>query len=363
MKRFFLFCSGVNTDILENCPQSEHTKYVGVGATVFFTALLASISGGYALYTVFEQIIPSVAFGLIWGLCIFNLDRFIVSSMKKNGSFWSEFKQALPRIILAIIIAIVISKPVELKVFEKEIQQTLDKKKAELALEQFKLTDKKFTETDSLKNEIEALKGEIGLKEAQRDTLYGKIIEEAEGRSIVNKVGKGPVYKEKREQFDKSEQELAELKQRNLAQITEIQARIADLDSLKKVQKADQQSNIDDYDGLMARLDAMNQLPKMPSIFIMLLFICIETAPIFTKLMSQKGPYDDYMKEVERAIELEQMEKMAVRSLKASKKIKVIEYLENIDINEDIAQTESRKKVKEAHRQMADEIVDNWMKS
>ena len=164
MKRFFWFCSGANTQILENCPESEQTKFVGVGATVFFTALLASISGGYALFTVFEQWIPAFIFGIVWGLCIFNLDRFIVSTLKKNGSFWSEFRQASPRIILALIIAIVISKPIELKVFEKEINQTLDKKKGELALEQFKLTDKKFTEIDSLKNEVAKLKNEVNLK-------------------------------------------------------------------------------------------------------------------------------------------------------------------------------------------------------
>jgi Domain of unknown function (DUF4407) len=54
LTRFFWFCSGANTDILDDCPQSEQHKYVGIGATVFFTGLLASISGGYALFTVFN---------------------------------------------------------------------------------------------------------------------------------------------------------------------------------------------------------------------------------------------------------------------------------------------------------------------
>ena len=49
MKKFFWFCSGANRQILDTCPESEQTKFVGIGATVFFTALLASMSGGYAM--------------------------------------------------------------------------------------------------------------------------------------------------------------------------------------------------------------------------------------------------------------------------------------------------------------------------
>jgi uncharacterized PurR-regulated membrane protein YhhQ (DUF165 family) len=55
----------------------------------------------------------------------FNLDRFIVSTIRKRETKASEFLQATPRIILAIIIAIVISKPLEIKNFEKEINTVL----------------------------------------------------------------------------------------------------------------------------------------------------------------------------------------------------------------------------------------------
>lgn len=360
MKQFFWFCSGANKSILIDCPEGEQTKFAGIGATVFFTALLASISGGYALYTVFDEWIPAVVFGVIWGLCIFNLDRFIVSTLKKNGHFWSEFKQASPRIILALIIAIVISKPIELKVFEKEINQTLDKKKAELSLEQFKLTDKKFTAIDSIKSEISLLKNEVNIKSAARDTLYGTIISEAEGRSITNKIGKGPVYKEKREQFEKTELELADLKIKNEALIINLQNKVSLLDSLKTNQKASEQSNINNYDGLMARLDALEKLPPTPSIFIMLLFMCIETAPIFTKLMSQKGPYDDKLKSIEHEIEMDNLEKILERNLLTNKKIKVFEYLESVDITKDLSSKSADEKIEKAHLQILENITENW---
>ena len=78
--KFFWWCSGANQDVLMDCPQSEHNKYVGIGATVFFTGVLAMLSGGYALFSVFKSTYTAAAFGIVWGLVIFNLDRFIVSS-------------------------------------------------------------------------------------------------------------------------------------------------------------------------------------------------------------------------------------------------------------------------------------------
>ena len=82
---------------------------------------MASLAGSYALYTVFDNIYSAIFFGFVWGLLIFNLDRFIVSTIRKKENFRSEFIQVVPRLLLATIIAIVISKPLELKIFEKEI--------------------------------------------------------------------------------------------------------------------------------------------------------------------------------------------------------------------------------------------------
>ena len=41
---------------------------------------MAKIAGSYELFTVFDNLYTSVFFGFIWGLLIFNLDRFIVNS-------------------------------------------------------------------------------------------------------------------------------------------------------------------------------------------------------------------------------------------------------------------------------------------
>ena len=126
--RFFWFCSGAHIGTLKKYP-NEHNKYVGIGATIFFTALFASLSGGYAMYFVFNgdafAVGFAILFGLLWGLAIFNMDRYIVSSINKEGTTNQQIIQASPRILLAIMIGIVISRPLELKIFDKEIRQKL----------------------------------------------------------------------------------------------------------------------------------------------------------------------------------------------------------------------------------------------
>ncbi len=303
LKRFFITCSGADKNLIYSCSNGEQNKYAGIGATVFFTAVMAFIAAGYALYTVFDNFYTSVFFGLIWGLLIFNLDRFIVSTIRKRDSFWQELLQATPRIILAIIIAIVISKPLEIKIFQKEIATVLLKEKNEMAMANKKqVADYYQPDLDNNKAAIDKLKSEIATKEKEVNALYSTYITEAEGTSGTMKLGKGPVYKEKREKHDAALIQLDTLRKNNVAKIMakekEAAVLLAGLD--KKITET--QPVIDNFDGLMARINALNKLPLLPSLFIMLLFLAIETAPIIAKLLSPKGEYDFKLEDAETAL-------------------------------------------------------------
>jgi len=293
LKTFFWMCSGTDSDLLQNCSKSEQVKYAGIGGTVFFTAVMAFIASSYALYTVFDSVYLAVGFGLIWGLLIFNLDRFIVSTIKKQDKPWLEFGQALPRIILAIIIAVVIAKPLELKIFEKEINQVLLEQKNSLTLQNKEQIALQYTpEIDRITSEINNLNNAITAKENEVNDLYGTYIAEAEGREGTLKLGKGPVYKEKREKHDASLAELQQVRDENKKIIEEKQIILKDLREKQSQQTANSQPIIEGFDGLMARINALEKLPWLPSFFIFLLFLAIETSPIFAKLLSQKGEYD-----------------------------------------------------------------------
>lgn len=303
LKRFFIICSGADKNLIYSCSNGEQNKYAGIGATVFFTAVMAFIAASYALYTVFDNIYTSIFFGLIWGLLIFNLDRFIVSTIRKRDKFGQELLQATPRIILALIIAVVISKPLEIKIFQKEIDTVLLKEKNELAMANKKQVAN-YYQSDLEKNKaaIDSLKSEITKKEKEVNDLYSTYITEAEGTSGTMKLGKGPVYKEKREKHDAALSQLDTLRKTNQEKITAKEKEAATLLASQDKKITESQPIIDNFDGLMARINALNKLPLLPSLFIMLLFLAIETAPIIAKLLSPKGEYDFKLEDSETAL-------------------------------------------------------------
>ncbi len=350
LQSFFILCSGADKSILDNCSEGERTKFAGIGATVFFTAVLAFIASSYALFTVFNNQFSAMGFGLIWGFLIFNLDRFIVSTIRKTSGFWTEFAQATPRIILAMIIAIVISKPLEIKIFEKEINTVLLKEKNAMAILNKKEIGNYFkSDLDKNKAETKSLKDEIIKKEKEVNVYYQTYIAEAEGTAGTKKLGKGPVFKEKIDKHDFAKQELDILTKINLSKIAVNEAKTktlqADLD--KKV--AETQPIIDVFDGLMARINALNKLPSLPSLFVMFLFLAIETSPIIAKLLSPKGGYDFKLEDNEAALKSTLEQDKYQRSLL----IKINAEMHD-KVYEDIAQD---KKMYDLQRQNATELL------
>ncbi len=355
LKQLFIICSGSDTDILEQCSKGEQNKYAGIGATVFFTAVMAFIAGSYALYTVFDNLYSAIFFGLIWGLLIFNLDRYIISTIKKTANITDELIQAAPRIVLAVIIAVVISKPLELKIFEKEINQVLLEQKNELTLANKTQLAEQFTPSiDGLNSDILTLQQQIDTKEAEVNQLYDTYISEAEGTAGTKLLGKGPVYKEKREKHDALLAELQHLKTYNKEKITSIESEIITLKGDYDTQVAITQPIINNFDGLMARVNALGKLPWLPSFFIFLLFLAIETSPILAKLLSPKGSYDLKLEDQETAIKINVLQNINQRKAMLKTDYALNDRIYSDIENEDELYTYKRKKARELMQLQAD---------
>ena len=355
LKQFFIICSGSDTDILEQCSKGEQNKYAGIGATVFFTAVMAFIAGSYALYTVFDNLYSAIFFGLIWGLLIFNLDRYIISTIKKTANITDELIQAAPRIVLAVIIAVVISKPLELKIFEKEINQVLLEQKNELTLANKTQLAEQFTPSiDGLNSDILTLQQQIDTKEAEVNQLYDTYISEAEGTAGTKLLGKCPVYKEKREKHDALLAELQHLKTYNKEKITSIESEIITLKGDYDTQVAITQPIINNFDGLMARVNALGKLPWLPSFFIFLLFLAIETSPILAKLLSPKGSYDLKLEDQETAIKINVLQNINQRKAMLKTDYALNDRIYSDIENEDELYTYKRKKARELMQLQAD---------
>lgn len=167
IRNFFWFCAGVNNRLLNEC-DTEHSKYFAIGATVFFTACFAAVSGAYALFFVFSgsnyAVWTSVCFGILWGMTIFNIDRYLVISIKKENKPGKELITALPRILLAIMIGVVIARPLELKIFDKEISEGLK----QYYLENQQTLNQTANSNFAIKHQT--LYTQLAIKKADRDT-------------------------------------------------------------------------------------------------------------------------------------------------------------------------------------------------
>jgi hypothetical protein len=312
---FFWMCSGADTTLLNKC-STETSKYTGIGATIFFTGLFAALSGGYALYTIFDNIWYAICFGILWGLLIFNLDRYIVSSMRKEGKTGRELLMASPRILLAILISVVIAKPLELKIFEKEIQpELIVMEQQAYAKQEAELKRRFIPSSDSLKAEIEILKGEVVAKAARRDELGRIAQQEADGTGGSKKKNLGPIYKVKRADADATQIELDKITSRNGERIHILEKRVSKNDSIMLAEiSALEKSKVN---GLASRIEALDRLTQQSNAiawahwFIILLFIALETAPVFVKIISSKGPYDNLLKIEEHTFSSKEIEELA----------------------------------------------------
>lgn len=315
LKQFFWLCSGAHNELLKKCP-TESSKYVGIGATVFFTGIFAAIACAYALYTVFDNVWTSIAFGIVWGLMIFNLDRYIVSSMRKEGNVKKELLTAFPRIILAVLISLIIAKPLEMKIFSKEIQGELTIMEQQTRTAQESEIRMRYQqEQERLNNEIAVLKKEIADKTIKRDELMKLAQEEADGTGGTKKRNAGPIYKIKKADADRVDHELAELTKQNESLIREKVTALSTNDSLvaAEINALEKQR----LDGPAARMEALSRLTEksaaiaLANWFIILLFIAVETAPVFVKLISPQGPYDHLLKIEEHGFEGQRIEELA----------------------------------------------------
>lgn len=332
--RFLWKAAGADRYILERSTYGDQMKYLCLGGIIIATGLMAGIAGGFAFYTIFEPrgnaidsfktaadisstydaihtgtMIKSCIFGTIWGLIIFNIDRFIVTSTGKGDGTeditGKEFKSALPRLIMGTIIALTISKPVEIRMFKTEIDVKLHEKQMEQQQIYKAKTDSLFNSELAKKDkEIEKFEADLQAKIARHADLEKQYIEEArnvtEGPRAL--AVKGQMMRVAAEiAADKSNPDYVRIK--NEKDAIE-KRREAALNSSEKVAAG--------LDGLLERIKLAHEIAGwVISLFITLLFLALELTPIFFKLMLIKGPYD-YMEEnikelikAERGIEVQ----------------------------------------------------------
>lgn len=301
--RFLWKAAGGDRYILERATYSDQIKYMCLGGIVFATGAMAGLAGGYAFYTIFSPkgsaledsvdlttAFLSIIFGIIWGLMIFNIDRFIVTSTGKGDGTekitWDEFKSAIPRIIMGAIIAITISKPIEIRMFQTEINIKLKEKQIEQQTAYIEKTKKNFQiELDRNSRDLTKYEQEIQDKIARHKFLEGQYIEEARIITV------GPRALALKAQMDKVDKEIQEDKQN--AEYLRLLKDKEGIETRLDEALGESQKTADSLNGLLERIKLAHEVAGFwITLFITLLFMAIELTPIFFKLMLNKTPYD-----------------------------------------------------------------------
>lgn len=372
LKEFTWMCAGADRPLLRMCP-GDHSKYVGIGTVILFTALMAWFSSFIAMQLVFKIDVPegtdfltsielnwpAIAFATFWAAMIFCLDRFITNTMYSDGKVSiskQEFLSGLPRIVIAIFLGIIISAPLELRIFDGAITQYISEQQYDIDSERTAKVDSlslanRNKKSKPIYDDIKRYTEEIRNAEMQRTNLIKPKIEDfktsdgyytnrsdktSDGRDTIYRVWVKPQYKnndynDALSQYNESYKSYTNDIRKYQTKIDTCNAQLARLDKDVHNETEVGKSNIEALKnnrdlGLMVRLSALHELAMeeykpfngekedenswldiltlhplwhyllfSPIGLIMLLFILIDISPVLYKMMLADGKYDNYM--------------------------------------------------------------------
>ena len=336
--------SGARPDVLEAVPGAR-AKFVALGGVLLSTGGLAVLSAAFAVHMALGVWWPfALLLGVGWGFVIVNLDRMLLVGMAHDSSLKRNLLMAVPRVGLALVLGIVISTPLTLQIFHKEIDTQVVALQAE-ASDEFNRSlddDARFAGLPELREKVATeqavvasggtsaadlapLQGELAAAQAAYDAalvtqreLSARAQCELDGTCGTGDAGTGQAYIEARAAadahagvLDAAKDELAAATaaisagaSRSMQQATaDLETDQAELARLTEQQTALQvafdETNADNT-GILIRLQALSELSEsnatmaIAHYMLALLFICVELLPVLMKMLLNFGPRSTY---------------------------------------------------------------------
>jgi hypothetical protein len=291
MRKFFLWCAGVDEDALRGCPKSEHIKQVGYGGLVLVPAVLAFISMTYAVSTLTKDRGKYIGIGIVWALIVFAFDRFIVSTYRKGETIAKDLRSItfLGRMILAVLVGIFIAHPLVLFIFDDSINAKLDQKRTN----DIQHIERSYDEqTQPHMRQMEALNQQISQQESEPE---GEI---RRWENELNEVMKRRRSGRRAAQIRKTIERLTKERDNRTEGIKEnIKKAEKEISVLRERRDRDLKNYTQarDYLARGAALDeliAASRTVRWSQYLIIALFVLIDVLPISFKVMTHKGAYD-----------------------------------------------------------------------
>ncbi|GII90587.1 hypothetical protein Ssi02_08180 [Sinosporangium siamense] len=335
--------SGARPEILQQCP-TERGKFDGIGGAVLTTSVLAAASMAFALHSALGvHLVFAIPVSLLWGLAIMSLDRWLVTTLQPDGP--RRWRLAVPRILMAVLLGVVVSTPLVLQIFKSEIDaQIVEIRQARAnAFVERQGKEAVGQEVARLRARVSELRniiasgGDLPADPAKDPKVKSLTAEHDEQQKLAAKhykewqcqlyggptcPRKGPgvlakasetAYKKARSRVDALNRDIdarkSELKATDQeAKQGRLDAANTELPTTEALLKAalQRQGNLqaafdeenESVNGLLIRLQALNEVSGSDftlgaaRVVLFLLFLLIECLPVMVKLMQRPGNYD-----------------------------------------------------------------------
>lgn len=292
--RNLLYLSKTDRRLIGVCSDSAYKTQVGYGVFVLIVGIFAFASSSYALRATLGDGYAVFAVAAVYAALIMFIDREIVSASGKGRGMIAA------RLALAVFIGLVVSVPIELKLFEKQIVQELKRLENDdnsSYLEQKQQAEARYRERVVAKErQVQELEGEAG---ELQDRISNEVLQpdrqiQGVARGTL-RPGEGPVYRRLKEQAAALAEQLRQARE--------------DYDRLKADEQAELRRIEDEYgdraippaDDLLSRYVALGSVKRDPergrdawymAWGVRLLLILLELTPALIKILQEGNDYD-----------------------------------------------------------------------
>lgn len=314
MRRFALWLSGADPVILKDCgplANTERIRFAGLGALILVPAVLGGFAMSYAISTLTRNPVIYVLAGLVWGLIVLAIDRYLVSTLTKSAlPGQRRFVPVLARLVFAVLVGIAVAHPMVLLWFNDSISQTIAENRRDAVQDRQVQADRDVAAVPPAASSAESLTEQRNRRVANLDCLRQlKSYEQSNVRKTLpcgissGEPDCGPRCQDLQRQITSVEGEIKALDER----IADAGAGDATAEDLRRDEIGDirtrAEADIADINAefstdYLARVAALEQLSErskqvlVVELFLILFFVFVDILPVTMKIATPAGEYE-----------------------------------------------------------------------
>ncbi len=298
MKKLLQKITGFSEEVIPHLEIADKNKINLMGGIMIFTSLVSATIMAYAFAVMsFHNLflIPVIFF--IWFIFVYLFERLIISRRKVNRLVM------ITRFMAAMAFALIHSLIIDVLFFQTDIQESFLNQNKTIAA---RITKESSAKINAKTKMIHSLMVQNQILTNKIIHLRNKIVSEVDGSSGTHKIGMGPIFDLKKKMF------LPEIKALD-QNITNNKKSIEDIKNGIEALKSRENNEINkiispNQHGLLSNIRQLNQIEFVNGDFVsrlfatlfLLVFIFVETLPLFAKLSLDITGYYNILHQAQR---------------------------------------------------------------